>query len=67
MNEPNNPSDLLLQTCEALLREIASYPITSDRLLEALPLIKDSLAAIRRMDEVDVSGLEPMTVVRLTR
>jgi hypothetical protein len=57
----------MLIACEAVLRDIASYPITSERLLQALPLIKESIAAIRTMDEADVSGLEPMTVMRPAR
>jgi hypothetical protein len=65
MNEPTSTTDPMLIACEAVLREIASYPVTSERLLEALPLIKESIAAIRTMDEADVNGLEPMTVMRL--
>jgi hypothetical protein len=57
----------MLIACEAVLRDMASYPITGERLLEALPLIKESIAAIRTMDGADVSGLEPMTVMRPAR
>jgi hypothetical protein len=65
MNEPTSTSDPMFIACEAVLRDIASYQVTSERLLEALPLIKESIAAIRAMDEADVKGLEPMTVMRL--
>jgi hypothetical protein len=62
----SNPSDPLLRACEAALSEIAGYPITGERLSEALPLIRQAIAAIREMDEADVSGLEPMTIIRLS-
>jgi hypothetical protein len=65
MNEPTSTSDPMFIACEAVLRDIASYPVTSERLLDALPLIKEAIAAIRAMDEADVKGLEPMTVMRL--
>jgi hypothetical protein len=57
-------SDALLVACDAVLREIAGYPITSDRLNAALPLIREIQAAIRAMDDVDVSVSEPMTTFR---
>ena len=57
-------SDALLIACDAVLREIAGYAITSDRLNAALPLIRETLSAIRAMDEVDVGASEPMTTFR---
>ena len=57
-------SDALLVSCDAVLREIAGYPITSDRLNAALPLIREIQSAIRAMDDVDVSASEPMTTFR---
>jgi hypothetical protein len=57
-------SDALLVACDAVLREIAGYPITSDRLSAALPLIREIQSAIRAMDDVDVSASEPMTTFR---
>jgi hypothetical protein len=56
--------DALLVACDVVLREIAGYPITSDRLNAALPLLRAILPAIRAMDEVDVSAAEPMTTFR---
>jgi hypothetical protein len=66
MSSPNLSSDpdALLLACDAALREIAGYPITSDRLNAALPLVRETLSAIRAMDEVDVSASEPMTTFR---
>lgn len=57
-------SDALIVACDAVLREIAGYPITPDRLNAALPLIREALSAIRSMDELDVSASEPMTTFR---
>jgi hypothetical protein len=57
-------SDALLAACDAVLREIAGYPITAERLNAALPLIREIQSAIRAMDEVDVSASEPMTTFR---
>ena len=57
-------SDALLVACDAVLREIAGYPITVDRLNAALPLIREIQSAIRAMDDVDVSASEPMTTFR---
>lgn len=57
-------SDALIVACDAVLREIAGYPITPDRLNAALPLIREALSAIRLMDELDVSASEPMTTFR---
>jgi hypothetical protein len=58
-----NP-DPLLVACDALLREVAGYPLSADRLEAAVPLIREILSAIRMMDEVDVSASEPMTTFR---
>ena len=57
-------SDALIVACDAVLREIAGYPITPDRLNAALPLIREALSAIRSMDELDVSASEPITTFR---
>ena len=57
-------SDALLVACDAVLREIAGYPITSDRLNAALPLIREIQSAIRTMDDADISASEPMTTFR---
>jgi hypothetical protein len=57
-------SDALLVACDAVLREIAGYPITPERLNAALPFIREILSAIRAMDELDVSASEPMTTFR---
>jgi hypothetical protein len=57
-------SEALLVACDAVLREVAGYPITSERLSAALPLIREILLAIRAMDEVDVSASEPMITFR---
>jgi hypothetical protein len=64
MTNRDSNSDALLVVCDAVFREIAGYPITSDRLNAALPLIREFLSAIRAMDEVDVSASEPMTTFR---
>ena len=57
-------SDRLMTACDAMLREVGAYSIGEARLEEALPLIRSMVAAIRAMDEVDVRGIEPMTVFR---
>ena len=59
--------DALLVACDAVLREIAGYSITPDRLNAAVPLIREILSAIRAMDELDVSAFEPMTTFRPIR
>lgn len=61
MQESEGP-DPLMAACDAVLREVGGYPISDARLAEALPLIRSMVAAIRAMDEVDVGGIEPMTV-----
>jgi hypothetical protein len=63
MREDESP-DPLMAACAALLREIGGYPIDHVRLEAALPLIRSMMTAIRAMDEVDVRGVEPMTVFR---
>jgi hypothetical protein len=67
MSDTSSTSDPMLIACEAVLREISNYPITTERLLEALPLIREALLSIRAMDNVNVTGIEPMTVVRLIK
>jgi hypothetical protein len=57
-------ADKLLTTCEALLRELSDYSITPERLIAATPLIDEIHVAIRMLDEVDVSRVEPVTVFR---
>ena len=57
-------SDALLVACDVVLREIAGYPITADRLNAALPLIREIQSGIRTMDDVDISASEPMTTFR---
>jgi hypothetical protein len=62
-NSQDNP-DPLLAACAAMLREVAGYPITVERLQAAGPVIREVLTAIRALDEVDVSRVEPMTIFR---
>ena len=57
-------TDRLMTACDAVLREVGGSSIGEARLAEALPLIRSMVAAIRAMDEVDVGGVEPMTVFR---
>jgi hypothetical protein len=47
-----------------MLREVGGYPITVERLQAAGPVIREVLTAIRALDEVDVSRVEPMTIFR---
>jgi hypothetical protein len=63
MQESEGP-DPLMTACDAVLHEVGAYSIGEARLAEALPLIRSMVAAIRAMDEVDVRGIEPMTVFR---
>lgn len=65
MKESATHLDPLIAACDAVLREVAAYPITPERLHSAGPLIVEIVSAIREMDEVDVSGVEPLTVFRL--
>jgi hypothetical protein len=55
------PDDPLLLAVTAMLRELADFPITEDRLAEARPIVEATLVAIRSLDEADVEGLEPAT------
>jgi hypothetical protein len=57
-------TDRLMTACDAVLREVGGFSVGDARLAEALPLIRSMVAAIRAMDEVDVGGVEPMTVFR---
>jgi hypothetical protein len=54
----------ILAACDMLLREIAGYPITPERMDAALPLVREMLRAIRILDEVDLGVIEPMTIFR---
>jgi hypothetical protein len=67
MSDRAESSDALLAACSAVLREVAEYPITPERLEAALPLVKEMIAAIRMMDEVDVDGIEPATAFHTLR
>jgi hypothetical protein len=67
MSDRVESSDALLAACSAVLREVADYPITAERLEAALPLVKEMIAAIRMMDEVDVDGIEPATAFQALR
>ena len=58
-----NP-DPLLAARAAMLQEVAGYPITGERLQAARPVIREVLTAIRALDKVDVSRVEPMTIFR---
>jgi hypothetical protein len=64
MGDAQGTSEPLLLACDAVLREVAGYPITPDRLSAALPLIRSFVSAIRAMDEVELGALEPMTTFR---
>jgi hypothetical protein len=64
MTIPQDDPDPLLAACAAMLQEVADYPITAERLQAAGPVIREVLTAIRALDKVDVSGVEPMTIFR---
>jgi hypothetical protein len=64
MKTPQGNPDPLLMTCAAMLQEVAGYPITDERLQAARPVIREVLTAIRALDKVDVSKVEPMTIFR---
>ncbi|KAA0971900.1 hypothetical protein FPY71_01875 [Aureimonas fodinaquatilis] len=55
----------LLTACDAMLREVGGFPLAADRLQEAEPVIAGIVRAIRTMDEVDVSDLEPAFIFRV--
>jgi hypothetical protein len=56
--------DDLLQTYTFMLQEVAGYDITKERLEAAMPLIRHMVRAVRMLDEVDVSEIEPMVAFR---
>lgn len=60
----SNSDDPLLTACAAMMREVGSYDMDPDRLAAALPIIRTTAAAIRTLDELDLDGIEPMTVFR---
>ena len=60
MTEVKAEPDRIAALCEVLLHEIGGYPITSERLDASLPLVRDMLRAIRTLDELDLSSIEPM-------
>jgi hypothetical protein len=64
MTERVSPTDRLFLTAQALLAEVG-YPITEERLTQALPLMREILAEIRILDELDLEGVEPITVFRV--
>jgi hypothetical protein len=64
MTIPQDDPDPLLAACAAMLQEVAGYPMTAERLQAACPVIREVLTAIRALDKVDVSGVEPMTIFR---
>jgi hypothetical protein len=61
MTEKADPTPLAT-LCVAMLHELGDYPITSERIERALPLVSDLLGHIRRLDELDVEQIEPATV-----
>ncbi len=52
-------SEALLAACDAMLREAGGFPLSAERLAEAGPVIEGIVKAIRTMDELDVSEVEP--------
>ena len=64
MKIPRDDPDPLMAACAAMLQEVAGYPITAERLQAARPVIREALTAIRALDKVDVSRVEPMTIFR---
>lgn len=64
MTTDTKASDSLLQTYTIMLHEVAGYDITKERLEAAMPLIQHMVKAIRMLDEVDVSEIEPMVAFK---
>lgn len=62
----DRPSDRepLLAACDAVLRELAGFPTSPERLDASVLLIREIMSAVRAMDEVDVRDVEPMTTFR---
>lgn len=57
-------NDPLLVACRAMMQEAGGYAMDPERLAAALPVIRGTIAAIRTLDELDLDGIEPMTVFR---
>jgi hypothetical protein len=58
----DNASDkVLLATYEIVLGEVAGYPVDAARLRDALPLFREIMGEIRRLDELDLERFEPAT------
>jgi hypothetical protein len=64
MTAERDAVDPLLQAYATILREVAGYNITEERLEAAIPLVRHMVQAIRMMDEVDVSEIEPMVAFK---
>ena len=64
MTAEQGDADPLLQTFAVMLREVAGYDITGERLEAAMPLIRPMVSAIRLMDEVELGDTEPMVAFR---
>jgi hypothetical protein len=64
MTADRDGADSLLRTYAIMLHEVAGYDIGDDRLAAAMPLMRHMAVAIRLMDEVDVSEVEPMLSFR---
>ncbi len=54
----------LVQLCAAMLHEIGGYAITTERIRLALPLIRGTLAEIRRLDALELDAIEPAVIFR---
>ncbi|MET3923935.1 hypothetical protein [Devosia sp. 2618] len=65
MTQIDNKDDAVLLACDAMLREVGNMPLTPARLEDASGVIRSIVAAIRTMDEVDVSEVEPAFAFRV--
>lgn len=59
MTTPDRSNDAVLAACDAMLREVGGFLLSAERLAEAGPVIEGIVKAIRTMDELDVSQVEP--------
>ncbi|MRX37577.1 hypothetical protein [Aminobacter sp. MDW-2] len=55
------PGDTLQAAYEVVLKEMGNYPTQAERLEDAMPLLREILGEIRRLDEIDLDEIEPAT------
>lgn len=61
MVKTTGPDDTLQGAYEIVLREMGNYLTEVERLEDCMPLLREIMEEIRRLDEIDLDAIEPAT------